>query len=482
MTRTRTRTRHGQHTLPTTVIVVILLLFLQGFLSVEGWSNSNSSPSTSNSRQPMPPLLRPSQSTPPPATTTRREWIQNTIATSVASVTTAGSSILLINNPSAAIAATGSEEQTTATSTATTTTTATVSFSASWNAVDGLNSNDGQFVAFDATAYQAMKDDPTRTPFFEQAILERLGDRPEECVVVDLGTGPFALFAVIAAKLGAGKVYAIESNPEVAASARQFVQRSGLGQIEILEGFSTEITLPEKADFIVAEIVGSIASEEGAYATIVDAQRFLKEPEKPNNWIPCRIQTYAAPASYGLHNLFGPPDFDWSKLKDPVRFSCRDQGLQLLCDPQLVEDINFDKPNNIVKSSSSSSIKKNVKFIVDGDRLAKNQQALTEEFLRDKKSSRDFASEIARKTSTTFSGIAFWPRVFVSPSIVIESRQYKTGDHQRSHWQTVLPIVAARPIPNIKGGETIDVSWQCDLPTDVKKSPSYRIEGTVKYA
>ena len=233
--------------------------------------------------------------------------------------------------------------------------------------VDGLNSNDGQFVAFDAKAYQAMKDDPTRTPFFEQAILERLGNQPEDCVVVDLGTGPFALFAVIAAKLGAGKVYAIESNPEVAASARQFVQRSGLQQqIEIFEGFSTEITLPEKADFIVAEIVGSIASEEGAYATILDAQRFLKEPERPNNWIPCRIQTYAAPASYGLHNLFGPPDFDWSKLKEPVRFSCRDQGLQLLSDPQLVEDIKFDKPN-IVKSSSSTK----VKFTVDGGRLTK---------------------------------------------------------------------------------------------------------------
>ena len=41
-----------------------------------------------------------------------------------------------------------------------------VPISASWNAVDGLNSNDSNFVAFDSSAYQAMMNDPARTPFF----------------------------------------------------------------------------------------------------------------------------------------------------------------------------------------------------------------------------------------------------------------------------------------------------------------------------
>ena len=35
------------------------------------------------------------------------------------------------------------------------------------------------------------------------------------------------------------------------------------GAIEVIEGFSTELTLPEKVDLCVFEICGSLASEEG---------------------------------------------------------------------------------------------------------------------------------------------------------------------------------------------------------------------------
>jgi len=142
-----------------------------------------------------------------------------------------------------------------------------------------------------------------------------------------LSAGPLALFAIIAAQAGAGKVYAIEANSEDVKSARATVTKLGFEDIiEVLEGFSNEITLPEKADFAVAEIVGSIASEEGAYATILDAhRRLIKEPLNPSNWIPSRIQTYGSSVSYTLHNLFQPPEFDWTKLNgEPVRFNCRD--------------------------------------------------------------------------------------------------------------------------------------------------------------
>ena len=100
------------------------------------------------------------------------------------------------------------------------------------------------------------------------------------------------------------------------------------GVIEVLEGFSTAVTLPEKADLLVAEIVGSIASEEGLHATMRDAQaRHVKRPYDPASYIPNRCQTVAAPATYALHYALGPPQFDWGKLKgEPVRRlpqSCR---------------------------------------------------------------------------------------------------------------------------------------------------------------
>ena len=357
----------------------------------------------------------------------------------------------------------------------------TVSFGASWKAVDGLNSLDSnsQFVSFDASAYRAMRDDPTRTPQFREAIERRLGDKPETITVVDLGTGPFALFAIIAAQAGAGKVYAIEANPEAAQSARTYVKQAGCADVvTILEGFSSDIKLEEKADFCIAEIVGSVASEEGAYATIRDAHsRLLKNPDLDSSWIPSRIQTYAAPASYTLHNLFEPPMFDWTKLKgEPVRFNCRDNGLQLLSDPVLIEDISFAQ----IKDESELIEKKDIQFTVNKERIEDNQAALFQEFRRGKSSVSD-SELLAKQTAHSLSGIAMWPRIFLDESTIIDSRHFRDGGHQRSHWQTVLPIMAGRPIGGLNGGENISISYEFKLPTDVLKPPTYTIQGQVKY-
>ena len=70
----------------------------------------------------------------------------------------------------------------------------------------------------------------------------------------------------------------------------------------MIEGFSTDVTLPERADLLVAEIVGEIATAEGIVSTMRDAQeRHLKRPYDPLSYIPQRVQTWCAPASYVLH-------------------------------------------------------------------------------------------------------------------------------------------------------------------------------------
>lgn len=359
-----------------------------------------------------------------------------------------------------------------------------VEFSASWSAVDGLNqmddaNRDNKIVGFDLNAYKAMRDDKTRTPLFEQAIQERLGSNPENQVVLDMGTGPFCLFAVIAAQLGAGKVYAIEANQYAAASARDTVERMGYGDIiTVVEGYSTKIQLPENVDFCIAEIIGSVASEEGAIGTIADARRFLKEPSNANNWIPQRIQTYAAPASYTLHSLFGPPEFDWAKLKgEPVRFNCRDKGLELLADPQVLEDISFHK---LTSSSSALQEEASLKYIVDKERVEQNVKPLFDEFRQQSKPKE--SEQLAFETSHSFSGIAMWPRLFLNDHLIVNSREYPTGNHQKSHWQTVLPVMPGRPIGNLKGGETISIDYRFELPMDVTKPPRYNIQGVLDYS
>ena len=214
----------------------------------------------------------------------------------------------------------------------------------------------------------------------------------------------------------------------------------------------------------------------GAFGTISDAhKRLVKNPDDNSSWIPCRIQTIAAPASYTLHNLFPPPMFDWTKLKgEPVRFNCRDKGLELLSDPQIVEDISF---SNILKDKNE---KKDYSFTVDLERIEENQVALFQEFRRGKSPVNE-SEVLAKETAHSMSGIALWPRIFLDDTIIIDSRRYPDGGQRQSHWQTVLPIMAERPIGNLNGGEEITISCDFRLSTNVLKPPSYSIQGEVKY-
>ena len=363
-----------------------------------------------------------------------------------------------------------------------------IPFGATWSATTGLlKEKEAGFVSFDEKAYRAMRDDKSRTPLFKDALVERLNagpKGPETMSVLDLGTGPYAVFAILAAEAGAGKVYAIEADKEVARVARQAVVRAGWQDvITVLDGFSTDLKeLPggDKVDVVVAEIIGSVASEEGAYATILDAGRFTKEPNDPASWIPSRIQTYASPASYTLHNLFGPPEFDWAKLEgEPVRFSCRDDGLQLLSDPVLVEDISFADLGGGTKAAAQLQKRTvDLTFTVDAARIESNESAFYENLVTGRLSKKE-AADVASKAAHSLSGIALWPRLILDSkgSIVVDSRKFPGGGQQRSHWQTVLPICSPRPVGGLKGGETIEVTAEIDLPNEVTKAPNYRLNG-----
>ncbi|GMI22867.1 hypothetical protein TrRE_jg219, partial [Triparma retinervis] len=173
-------------------------------------------------------------------------------------------------------------------------------------------------------------------------MLERLAQSPPKSqLVMDLGTGPYAVLAIQAAKAGAKKVYAVEAIKQAADLAKSAVAKAvrkgevSEGVIEVIEGLSTKVNLPEKVDLVVAEIIGSIASEEGLHATLRDVHsRHVKDPLSPSSFIPTRVQTLFAPASYTLHYALGPPEYDWGKLVEPVRFNCRDPAVQIMSDPK----------------------------------------------------------------------------------------------------------------------------------------------------
>jgi SAM-dependent methyltransferase len=325
-----------------------------------------------------------------------------------------------------------------------------------------------------------MVDDEKRTPLFERAIRERLSGTTDR-VVLDLGTGPFAVFALAAARAGAKKVYAIEAQPEAAQRAREVIKRATdvpQGTIEIVEGFSTRVTLPEKVDLCVAEIIGSIASEEGLHATIRDAQaRHMKRPFDPASYIPTRCQTFAAPASYALHYALGPENgFDWSKLNgEPIRLNCRDESLQLLSEPQLLEDIsfadiNFPQPGRWAPAAGGA-----LSYKVDQARVEANERLFYEELKREKVKEEE-AKTLSAGVARSLSGLACWPKLVLDPAgeLNVPSRG-PHGESEKSHWQTVLPLLSARPVAVQPGDElridaTVDLGKEPDVPLRYKLS------------
>ena len=354
-----------------------------------------------------------------------------------------------------------------------------VQFATSWKATDGFS--DASFISFDEGAYAAMRDDEGRTPLFEKAIKSRLYGQEGKLTVLEIGTGPFALLALIAARAGARKVYAIEAQPEAARRARQVVREAGFENIiEVLDGFSTAVSLPEKADLVVAEIVGSIASEEGIYATIRDAQsRLVKRPDLASSWIPSRVQTLAAPATYALHYALGPPSFDWGKLKEPVRLNCRDETLQTLAEPLVLEDISFADMALPAAGTSWRPSPPARSFVVSGARIEANQEKYYAE-LRKEGAKEKEALALSDAVAHTFSGLAMWPRLVLDDeaTLVVESRG-PHGEHRKSHWQTVLPLLSARPQP-IDAGDTVVVRAAVELGSGVANPLRYTLEGEVR--
>jgi len=122
---------------------------------------------------------------------------------------------------------------------------ASMRLSADWKATDGFR--DASFCSFDPARYQGMINDDARTSAFAEAIHRAIRGREGELVVLDIGTGPAALLALIAARAGARRVYAVEVQSEVAALAREAVAQAVVegdvedGVVQVFEGFSTAL-------------------------------------------------------------------------------------------------------------------------------------------------------------------------------------------------------------------------------------------------
>ena len=95
--------------------------------------------------------------------------------------------------------------------------------------------------------------------------------------VLDIGTGT-GFFAVLACKFGAKKVYAIEPDDAIIVAKQVAIDNGCADKIEFIQGISTKIDLPERADVMICDLRGVLPLFQQHIHSISDARQRLLAP------------------------------------------------------------------------------------------------------------------------------------------------------------------------------------------------------------
>jgi predicted RNA methylase len=139
-----------------------------------------------------------------------------------------------------------------------------------------MTSNTKQYWSMTEGVFNCLIDEE-RTVAFNRAIsnIVKKGD-----VVVDMGTGS-GILALLAAKAGAKKVYAIEFDKNNINTLTNVFKVNDVNKvISIIEGNVTEVNLPEKVDVIVGEMIATALIEELQVLATNNILRFAKADTK----------------------------------------------------------------------------------------------------------------------------------------------------------------------------------------------------------
>ena len=132
-------------------------------------------------------------------------------------------------------------------------------------------------------------------------------------VVADIGTGT-GIWALLACRFGARRVYAIEPNEAIHVAKEIAVVNGFAERIEFIQKLSMQVTLPERVDVVISDLRGILPLFQRHLPFIVDARlRFLKPdgvliPQRDTMWVavveaPDLYRSYTAPwedNAYGL--------------------------------------------------------------------------------------------------------------------------------------------------------------------------------------
>ena len=140
---------------------------------------------------------------------------------------------------------------------------------------------------YSLAAYGKMVADTIRSDSYAQALAHDI--KPGD-VVAEIGTGP-GIFALIACRLGARRVYAFEP-AGVIEVAREIAAANGFAdRIEFIPKTSTESSWPERVNVLVSDVRGTLPFFAHGLSSIIDARdRFLSPsgriiPRQDSVWL-----------------------------------------------------------------------------------------------------------------------------------------------------------------------------------------------------
>ncbi|MEU4445601.1 hypothetical protein AB0K14_25605 [Actinosynnema sp. NPDC050801] len=134
----------------------------------------------------------------------------------------------------------------------------------------------GEYPVYDPMLYHSMTNDVHRDHAYRQALRPAVAGRR----VLDIGTGQDLNWALVAARSGAAHVVAVEAMERSHRAAE--LRLAGLPEadtVDLVPGLSFDFTPRRRAEVCVSELIGSIASAEGALAVMADARARLLTPD-----------------------------------------------------------------------------------------------------------------------------------------------------------------------------------------------------------
>ncbi len=141
--------------------------------------------------------------------------------------------------------------------------------------------------------HQTMLADPVRNRLLHKAIRQNVGP---DTSFLDIGAGS-GVWAILAAKLGAKRVVAVEIEECLIPIIFKHAQENGVaGRIEIIHGHSNDVKLKGKFDVIVSELFGGDALGSATVEAFVNIRNRFLAPG--GVLIPQKLTMLAAPAAF----------------------------------------------------------------------------------------------------------------------------------------------------------------------------------------